>query len=336
MELVFGFTHWYNYLFIAPAVFDGVSCADPVPAGPLDPAQLIPIIKAVTKSESLGIAHTLGDAPLTLQAALDALYSLEHPLNKCRQYHIRKALVRPLLSPPVVISRGVTSLTLSLEPWHPLYDVHPSHLVVEVDGAPLHHVEVPADYAARKALAPVPCVIDGLARGTSYTLRLLAGVTDPLLAATLAPSASVAVRTLDPPRAPPAPLITECTLSALCVRVMNMGLECDPPVTGAVLEVDGVVWTGAGVVTEDRNSIEYVVDGLREGSKHTLRCRCAVEDVMVDATLPWSEAVSARTDVDMVRNHSTMGQGLDFFGNCWVMGPVMCATELTLGPDQLS
>ena len=73
-----------------------------------------------------------------------------------------------------------------------------------------------------------------------------------------------------------------------------------------VLEVDGAAWTGAGVVTEDRRSIEYVVDGLREGSKHTLRCRCAAEDAAVDATLPWSEGVSARTDVDMVRNHSAM------------------------------
>ena len=44
----------------------------------------------------------------------------------------------------------------------------------------------------------------------------------------------------------------------------NVGLACDPPATGVVLEVDGVVWTGAGVVAEDRRSIEYaVIVGIR-------------------------------------------------------------------------
>jgi hypothetical protein len=258
------------------------------------------------QGDGAALAGALGSGPVSLPSMMRVVTAPGAQVSPCKQYHVRKALVRPQLSPPIVTSRDVMSLTLSLEPWHPLYDVHPSHLVVAVDDAALKRVEVPADYATRTALVPVPCMIDGLTRGTSYTLRLLAEVADPLLAATLAPSVSITMRTLDPPRAPPAPLIIERTLRALRVRVMSVGLECDPPATGVVLELDGVVWRGAGVVAEDRRSIEYVVDGLREGSKHTLRCRCAVEFTELDATLPWSEPVSARTDVDMVRSPSTM------------------------------
>ncbi len=285
--------------FSSAAFFNDLCFTDPVPAGLIDPATLIPIIKAVIKSEDLDIARLLGDEPLVLQAALAALDAAGHPLNKCRQYHIRKALVRPQLRPPVVASRGVTSLTLSLEPWHPLYDVHPSHLVVEVDGAPLHRVEVPVDYATRTALVPVPCMIDGLTRGTSYTLRLLAEVTDPLLAATLTPSAPITVRTLDPPRAPPAPIIEDRTANTLRVRVVNVGLECDPPASGMVLELDG----GVQVLRRSGPDSVWVIDvvGLEEGSRHTLRCRCVVEDAVLDAMLPWSEATTARTAAGMVR-----------------------------------
>ncbi len=234
-------------------------------------------------------------------------------VSPCKLYHVHKALVRPSLSPPLVISRGLMSMTLSLEPWHPMYDVHPSHLVVEVDGAALKRVEVPDNYASRTALVPVPCVIDGLTQGTPYTLRLVCEVADPLLAVTLASSAPVTVRTLeralDPPRAPraPAPIILERMPSSLRVRVVNVGLECEPPAKGVVLEVDGVVWTRAGVLAEDRRVIEYLVDGLREGSMHTLRCRCVVEDAVVDATIPWSDALSARTDVDLVRSRHGAG-----------------------------
>jgi hypothetical protein len=83
----------------------------------------------------------------------------------------------------------------------------------------------------------------------------------------------------------------------LCVRVVDMGTACDPASSGVVLEVDGVVWGGPSEALPD-HGVLFRVEGLGEGTRHTLRCRCVVAgDAEVDACLPWSPASATATEM---------------------------------------
>jgi hypothetical protein len=155
-----------------------------------------------------------------------------------------------------------------------------------------------------RTLPPLPFVIDGLARGTSYTLRLRAVVVDPLLAATLEPSAPVTVRTLDPPGAPPAPVLVEATPNALRIRVIHRAPATDPPTAPShlLVRVDG---EEVGVKAEEGHQWEVEVGGLAPNSRHTVQCRYVVPDPIVDASLPWSAELVATTTTPVdVRNQS--------------------------------
>jgi hypothetical protein len=145
-----------------------------------------------------------------------------------------------------------------------------------------------------RALLPLSFAIDGLARGTPYTLRLRGVVTDPLLAATLEPSASVTVRTLDPPSAPPAPVLVEATPHALRIRGVHRAPVTDPPTEPShlLVRVDGKL---VDSTAEEGHQWEVEVGSLAPNSRHTVQCRYVVVDPAVDASLPWSAELVATT-----------------------------------------
>jgi hypothetical protein len=109
----------------------------PCPLEDINPTHLTAIVKAVLKTEEDRVGVAIGSGPTSLGAALGRLEAAGLRINKCRRHHIVKALARPALAPPGVTRRGVATLVLSLSPWHPLYDVHPTHLEVGSLPAPL-------------------------------------------------------------------------------------------------------------------------------------------------------------------------------------------------------
>ena len=256
------------------------------------------IVKAALKVDDPSVARAIGAAPITLDAAVAALTRAGIKLSKCKLYHVHKALVRPPVAPPVLTTRGVTSLTLTITPYHPLFDVPAVGYDVEVHGIALHRVTGGAAGSSDDRAAPAPIVhtVEGLARGTAYTLCVHCVVEDPLLAATLHPSTVITMPTLDPPGSPPAPVVIDRGTDFLMVRVMNVGLASDPRSTGVVVEVDG-----ERLVAAASGEAEVLIDvgELEEGSRHTLRARCTVGDATVDGTLPWSPVAVARTMTDM-------------------------------------
>jgi hypothetical protein len=282
--------------------------AAPCPDSPLAPSILAPIVNAALKVDDPRVAAAIGADLLTFEAAVraldsDALKTAGLALNKCRQYHVRKALVRPPLGPPEVTRRGITSVTLSIRLWHPMFDVQPSHVEVVlavVDGpgeAKRDRVLVLADDGVTRA-EPLVMIhrVEGLLRGSTYSATLACVAVDPLVTATLAPSAPTVVRTLDPPGAPPAPEVLVRGPFHLVVRTVNVGLGCDPVAVCMVLEVDGALWRGPGEVGDGGTVVHRVpLDGLGDAGRHRVRCRCLVEDPEVDATLPWSPEVPVVT-----------------------------------------
>ena len=89
--------------------------------------------------------------PLPLHDAVTALTAAGVRLTRCRAYHVRKAVVRPPLPPPVVTRRWTDSLTVALHSYHPLFDVPVTHLVLTRDGAEVARV---APGAPRPGHAP--------------------------------------------------------------------------------------------------------------------------------------------------------------------------------------
>ncbi len=290
---------------------------DPLPTSPLDPVLLGASVKAALKVDDPSVARAIGAAPITLDAAVAALTRAGIRLSKCKLHHVHKALVRPPVAPPVLATQGVTSLTLTITPYHPLFDVPAAGYDVEIQGVARHRVPGGAAGSVDDRAAPAPVVhtVEGLTRGTAYTLCVHCVVEDPLLAATLRPSTAITVRTLDPPGAPPAPVVVDRGTDFLMVRVMNVGLASDPRSTGVVVEVDG-----ERLVAVASGEAEVLIDvgELEEGSRHTLRARCTVGDATVDGTLPWSPVVVARTMTDM-----EVGYGILFNTDC---APVITGT----------
>ena len=165
------------------------------------------IVKAALKVDDPSVARAIGAAPTTLDAAVAALTRGGIKLSKCKLYHVHKALVRPPVAPPVLTTRGVTSLTVTITPYRPLFDVPAVGYDVEVRGVARRRVPggVVGVCDDRTAPAPIVHTVEGLTRGTTYNLCVHCVVEDPLLAATLRASTAITVRTLDPPVAPLAP-----------------------------------------------------------------------------------------------------------------------------------
>jgi hypothetical protein len=275
-----------------------------VPAHALAPAILGPIVKHTlrcTPAEAALVDVVLeGDLqgdPLPLHDAVQALTAAGLRLSICRRYHLHKAVVRPPLPPPVVTRRWTDSLNVTLSAYQPLFDVPVTHLVLTCNGREVARVDVEAPPAYTPA-APVTVVMEGLTPGTPYTLQASCVVdSDPALQASLVLGDPIVVRTLSPPGAPPAPAVVDRGPTHLCVRVVDVGMACDPASSGVVLEVDGVVWGGPCEALPDHGLL-FRVEGLGEGTRHTLRCRCAVAgDAEVDGCLPWSPVTVTATDL---------------------------------------
>jgi hypothetical protein len=278
---------------LAVPCFVFLHSSGPVPTHAVAPAILGPIVKHVlrcTPAEAALVDSALDGAPLPFHAVVQALTTAGLRLSMCRRYHLVKAVVRPPLPPPVVTRRWTDSLRVTLSAYHPLFDVPVTHLVLTRDGQDVARVPVEAPPAYTPA-APVTVVMEGLTPGTPYSLQSSCVVdSDPALQASLVLSDPIVVRTLSPPGAPPAPVVMERGPTHLCVRVVDVGTACDPASSGVVLEVDGVVWGGPCEALPDHGLL-LRVEGLGEGTLHTLRCRCAVAgDAEVDGGLPWSPA----------------------------------------------
>ncbi len=266
----------------------------PVPTLAVAPAILGPIVKHVlrgTPAEAALVDSALDGAPLPFHDAVQALTTAGLRLSMCRRYHMLKAVVRPPLPPPVVTRRWTDSLRVTLSAYHPLFDVPVTHLVLTRDGQEVARAAVEAPPAYTPAAA-VTVAMEGLTPGTPYTLQSSCVVdSDPDLQASLVLSDPVVVRTLSPPGPPPAPVVVERGPTHLCVRVVDVGTACDPASSGVVLEVDGGVWGGPCEALPDHGLL-FRVEGLGEGTRHTLRCRCVVAgDADVDAGLPWSPVI---------------------------------------------
>jgi hypothetical protein len=277
-----------------------VHCPAPMPAHALAPAILGPIVKHTlrcTPAEAALVDAVLEGDPLPLHDAVQALTAAGLRLSMCRRHHLHKAVVRPPLPPPVVTRRWTDSLTVTLSAYHPLFDVPVTHLVLTCDGREVARVAVEAPSAFAPAAA-VSVTMEGLTPGTPYSLQSSCVVlSDPDLQASLVLSGPIVVRTLSPPGAPPAPVVVERGPTHLCVRVVDVGTACDPASSGVVLEVDGVVWGGPCEALPDHGLL-FRVEGLGEGTRHTLRCRCAVAgNAEVDGGLPWSPVTVTATDL---------------------------------------
>ena len=271
-----------------------------MPAHALAPAILGPIVKHAlrcTPAEAALVDAVLEGDPLPLHDAVQALTAAGLRLSMCRRYHLHKAVVRPALPPPAVARRWMDSLTVNLRAYHPLFDVPVTHLVLTRDGREVARVAMEAPPAYAPAAAVTVAMV-GLTPGTPYTLQSSCVVdSDPDLQASLVLGDPVVVHTLSPPGPPPAPAVVERGPTHLCVRVMDVGTACDPASSGVVLEVDGVVWGGPCEALPDHGLL-FRVEGLGEGTRHALRCRCAVAgDAEVDAGLPWSLPTVATTDL---------------------------------------
>jgi hypothetical protein len=206
-----------------------------------------PIVKHAlrcTPAEAALVDAVLEGAPLPLHNLVQALTDAGLRLSICRRYHLHKAVVRWALPPPVVTRRWTDSLTVTLSAYHPMFDVPVTHLVLTSSAEEVARVavEVPPAYAPASA---VTVVMEGLTPGTPYTLQSSCVVdSDPDLQASLLPSDPMEVRTLNPPGAPPAPVVVERGPTHLRVCVVDVGTTCDPASSGVVLEVDGMVWDG--------------------------------------------------------------------------------------------
>jgi hypothetical protein len=267
-----------------------------VAAHPIPPSVLGPIVKATlrcTLAEAELVDAVLDAGPLPFTHVVAALSTAGFRLSTCRQYHLHKAVVRPALPPPAVVHRWTNSLTLTLSSHHPMFDLPVTHLVLTSNAEEVARVSLgrtPANGLSRyNPSPPVTVVMGGLTPGTPYSLQASCVVEgDPALQASLVLSDPIVVRTLSPPGPPPAPVVVEPGPTRLCVRLMDVGAASDPPSTGMVLEVDGAVWDGPCEPLPDHGLL-FRVEGLVEGTRHTLRCRCTVAGAAeLDATLPWS------------------------------------------------
>ncbi len=256
-------------------------------------------IKAALKVNEPAVDRVCGSGALTLEAAVAAVTKAGVKLSKCKLYHIHKSLVRPPLTPPVVVSRGVNSLTVDIVPHHPLFDVPATGFVVEVNGVAGPIIVPTAGFDTTRTVVPIPHVLQDLSRATEYTLRVHCVVEDPLMAGTLQPSGSVAIATLDPPMAPPAPVVVSCGVRSLVVRVANVGVASDPPSTGVVVEVDGGERPSAAAASGDGDVFIHVEHNfVVSGQQHvSLRARCTVSDAVVNASLPWSSVTETLMDL---------------------------------------
>jgi hypothetical protein len=227
---------------------------------------------------------------MTFHDVMDALLSAELPMSTCRQYHVRKAMVRPPLAAGRVVLRQASSLTVELVPPHPLYDVKVSHVVLTCNGEERFRVPVPGPLDDDTYCVPPPfCVVlDGLAPGTTYTLGTAWVVENPLVAATLPSVHDVTVDTLPPPT----PVVVGHGPTHVCVRGFRMGLGL-----GIVLDVNGARWGGPGTVEEGEDAVSFRVDGLQPASDYTVTLKCKVDAGDAGFSMPWSAEVRATCQV---------------------------------------